>query len=363
MTAARLVAVAALLGTAACAGAGSGASPGAAPAACSTAVRAPFALPTVKGVNYGQPAAADGRYLGLGWLRPGTASSPGWEAARTRLQADLDFVQAHHLGAVLRVFIGLDQLMVWDRSAGYVRYDQASLANLGQALDVFDAHHVRVIAVLLDQEETSSPGNFRFQALDGGHAAMRAGYLRAVDDFLRRFGSRRTVAAWDLFNEAYNSLGREGGLPAPPAADPVSPNYPDETVQSWIRDLYRTARCAAPQAWFTVSDATELYWKSPPDTARYDGAVDFYDIHVYDDHPAARDWRGTLHLPYLLGEVGGSVDQGLSNQAVNSRVVGFWLQQAGPLGLNGVLAHDGDDVVYSLAGGLTPTGRVLAAAP
>jgi hypothetical protein len=356
--------LAALLGVAACAGPGGGGPQGAATvAACAPGPRAAFALPSVKGINYGAPAAANGQYLGLAWLRPGTADSPGWESARVRLQADLDFIQAHRLGSVLRVFVGLDQLMVWDRSTGYVRYDQASLANFGQALDMFDAHHDRVIAVLFDQEETSNPGNFRFEALDGSHAAMRAGYLRALGDFLKRFGARPTVAGWDLFNEAYNSLGREGGLPRPPAADPVSPNYPDGTVQSWIRDLYRTARCAAPRAWFTVSDTTELYWKDPPGTAKYDGAVDFYDIHVYDDHPVARDWRQTLHLPYLLGEVGGSLDQGPSNQPVNARAVGFWLQQAGPLGIAAVLAHNGDAAVYSLAGGLTPTGLALAAAP
>src|SRR5437879_1762106 len=27
------------------------------------------------------------------------------------------------------------------------------------------------------------------------------------------------IVGWDLFNEAYNSLGREGGLPRPPADD------------------------------------------------------------------------------------------------------------------------------------------------
>ncbi len=354
----------ALLGAAGCSLPGFGPQPGAATvAACAPATRPPFDLPTVKGINYGEPAAADGQYLGLAWLRPSTPQVPGWESARVRLQADLDFIVAHHLGQVVRVFVGLDQLMVWDRSTGFVRYDRAALDNLGQALDMFDAHHVRVLAVLYDQEETSSPGNFRFQALDGAHAGMRAGYLRALDVFLRRFGSRPTVAGWDLFNEAYNSLGREGGLPRPPADGPVSPGYPDATVQSWIRDLYRSATCAAPHAWFTVSDTTELYWKSPPGTAKYDGAVDFYDIHVYDDHPDVRDWRRSLHLPYLLGEVGGSVEHGLQDQSVNSRAVGFWLGKAGPLGIDGVLAHAADGLVFSLAGGLTPTGQVVAAAP
>src|SRR5205807_10636547 len=115
-------------------------------------------------------------------------------------------------------------------------------------LDMFDAHHLKVMAVVFDQEEVSSPGNFHFVALDCHHATMRANYLRAVGQFFHRFGTRQTVVGWDLFNEAYNSLGREGGLSRPPADDPVSPNYSDQTVHAWIQDLYRTAKSAAPQA-------------------------------------------------------------------------------------------------------------------
>jgi hypothetical protein len=316
-------------------------------------------LPSVKGLNYDGPAGSSGQWLGTRWLRP----DGGWSAARPRLQADLDFIASHGLGQVVRVFIGLDQLMVWNATTGFAGFDPAALANLGQALDMFDAHHLKVLGVVFDQEEVSSPGNFRFQALDGRHAAMRANYLVAVGQFFERFGTRQTVAGWDLFNEAYNSLGTEGGLPRPPADDPVSPNYPDEIVHTWIEDLYGAAKRAAPQAWLTVSDTTDLYWKDPPDTARYDGAVDFYDIHVYDDHPAARDWARTLHRPYLLGEVGGDIDHGFKDQSINARVVGFWLSHARALGIHAVLAHSAGNSIYSLRSNtLTPTGRVIEAA-
>jgi hypothetical protein len=317
------------------------------------------ALPSVKGLNYDGPAGSGGQWLGTRWLRP----DGGWTAARPRLQADLDFIASHGLGQVVRVFIGLDQLMVWNTTTGFAGFDAAALANLDQALGMFDAHHLRVLAVVFDQEEVSSPGNFEFQALDGRHAAMRANYLVAVGEFFGRFGTRQTVAGWDLFNEAYNSLGAAGGLPRPPAEDPVSPNYSDETVHAWIEDLYRAAKRAAPQAWLTVSDTTDLYWRDPPDTARYEGAVDFYDIHVYDDHPMARDWAHTLHRPYLLGEVGGDIDHGFKDQSINSRVVGFWLSHVRALGIRAVLAHSAGDSIYSLRSNtLTPTGRVIEAA-
>ncbi|HEY7200748.1 MAG TPA: hypothetical protein VIC57_11070 [Candidatus Dormibacteraeota bacterium] len=318
-------------------------------------------LPSDKGLNYDGPTTAGGDWLGSRWLRQDP--DEGWAAARPALQADLDFIVTHGLGRVVRVFIGIDQVMVWNRSTGFVRFDDAALRNLDQALDLFDAHRVQVIAVVFDQEEVGSPGNFRMQALDGHHAAMRQSYLTATEQFFRRYGSRPTVAGWDLFNEAYGSLGREGGLARPPAPDPVSPNYPDATVHAWIVDLYRAAKRGAPNAWLTVSDTTELYWKDPPDTAKYAGAVDFYDIHVYDDNPGVRGWSRSLDRPYLLGEVGGDVDHGLHEPSVNSRAVAFWLAHARDLGIRAVLAHSSDGSVYSLRSGLTATGRVIEAAP
>jgi len=325
--------------------------------------QASLGLPSIKGLNYDGPAAASGQWLGTRWLRPGAAAGAGWEAARPRLQADLDFIASHQLGQLVRVFIGLDQLMEWNATTGFVRFDPAAMKNLDEALGMFDAHHLRVLAVVFDQEEVSSPGNFHFDALDGRHPLIRANYLSAIDQFFHLVGARQTVAGWDLFNEAYNSLGREGGLPRPPAEDPVSPNYQDDTVHGWIKDLYRTAKRAAPNAWLTVSDTTDLYWKDPPVTSRYEGAVDFYDIHVYDDHPSARNWAHTLHRPYLLGEVGGDIDHGFKNQSVNSQVVAFWLSHARELGIQAVLAHSTNDSVYSLrSGALTATGRVIEAA-
>ena len=351
------LAVAVLLG--ACGEGGGRAS--AHPTAAAPAPAGAFVPPSLKGINYDGPSGPNGEWLGTRWLRPGDG---GWAAARPALQADLDFIASHGLGRTVRLFIGLDQLLVWNRSTGFVRFDGEALQNLDRALGMFDAHHLSVIAVVFDQEEAASPGNFHVEALDGRHAEMRANYLAAVEQFFRRYGSRPTVVAWDLFNEAYSSLGREGGLQRPPAQDPVSPGYPDGTVHAWMQDLYRAAKRAAPGAWLTVSDTTELYWKDPPDTAKYAGAVDFYDVHVYDDHPAARSWSRTLDRPYLLGEVGGDVDHGLRDQSVNSRVVGFWLSHARELGIRAVLAHSADGSVYSLSSGtLSATGRVIEAAP
>ena len=84
----------------------------------------------------------------------------------------------------------------------------------------------------------------------------------------------------------------------------VSPGYPAATVHEWIRDLYRAAKEAAPSAWFTVSDTTGLYWPDHPQTEKYAGAVDFYDVHIYDPNPKVRDFGKLLGKLVILGEVG-----------------------------------------------------------
>lgn len=320
----------------------------------------PFSLPSFKGLNYGSPRAGDGSYLGTRWLLPGDR---GWGSARKWLADDLDFMNANDLGRVMRVFIGLDQAMVWDPTQGFTGWDQAALANFDEALGMFDDHGMKVIAVVFDQEETSSPGNFRVEALDGRHPAMRQNYLRAVDQFMARFGSSPVVAGWDLFNEPYGSLG-QAGLPTPPAPDPTSPNYPDTVVHAWIHDLYVHAKCAAPTAWLTVSDTTQLYWGRAADLSRYDDSVDFYDVHVYDDHPVEVAWKGVVTKPMIMGEVAaGAQDHHFEDQRLNSRAVSFWLCSARAQGVRAVLAHDADDIVFpSSRAGLTPTGYVIAAA-
>jgi len=313
-----------------------------------------LAVPTSAGLNYGMPHTDRGEWVGTQWLRPAY-----WDATRPALAADLDFIQRNSLGRVLRVFIGLDQLMVWNSQAGFDGFDEASVDHFNAALSMFDARGIKIIAVLYDQEEVASAGNFHFAALDGSHEIMRRGYLRATDEFLRRFGARSTVIGWDLFNEAYNSLGRDGQLPLPPHADPVSPNYTDQQVHAWLADLYQTARRAAPAARFTVSDSTELYWNPDPDLRKYDDVVDFYDIHVYDDRPQYPDWKSRLRKPYIVGEAGAStVDHHYEDQALNSKAVGYLLQHAQPAGVSAVLVQG--QAFSANRTGLTPTGTALA---
>ena len=147
------------------------------------------------------------------------------------------------------------------------------------------------------------------------------GIWRQAVEFLARFGGDSTIVAWDLFNEAYGSLGPDGGHPEPQARDPVSPNYPDEVVHAFLHDLYATAKSAAPRAWFTVSDGN-LYVQPVPDLSRFDDILDFYDVHIYDDQPMFGDLGRKLDKPYMVGEAGASLKgDHLHDQSVEPAVV------------------------------------------
>jgi len=246
-----------------------------------------------------------------------------------------------------------------DPSAGFDGFQEDALKHFAQVLDMLDARGMRAVVVVFDQEEVASPGNFHFEALDGRHEVMRRNYLVSLGEFLRRFGERPTVIGWDLFNEAYNSLGADGHLPGPPHADPISPSYPDAVVHAWLVDMYRTAKTSAPAARFTVSDSTELYWNPSPDLAKYDDVVDFYDIHVYDDHPIYPSWSGELHKPYIVGEAGASTAGAHDeNQAMNSQAVSYLLEHAGGAGVSLVLAQG--QTFSADRSRLTPTGSAVA---
>lgn len=312
-------------------------------------------VPSAAGLNYAFPHTVSGGWVGTRWLRSGGP----WETSSPAFAADLDFIHTHGLGRVVRLFVGLDQTMVWDPNAGFDGFQEDTLQHFARALDMLDARGMRAVVVVFDQEETASPGNFHFEALDGHHEIMRRNYLVGLSEFMRRFGERPTVIGWDLFNEAYNSLGVDGHLPSPPHADPVSPNYSDTVVHTWLADMYRTARTAAPAARFTVSDSTELYWNPSPDLAKYDDVVDFYDIHVYDDHPLYPGWGAELHKPYIVGEAGASTAGAHEdNQALNSQAVSYLLEHAGAAGVSLVLAQG--QTFSADRTTLTPTGSAVA---
>ena len=326
------------------------------PTNCGAPTKTPFVVPSYKGLDYETPPTINGEYAGVEWLRKGSGRNANRQFENTfpALQADLDFIKRNDLGLLMRLFLGLDQAMVWNPETGFVRFDGQALDNFQRVLDLFAAHGMKVIVVLFDEEVQGSSGTFRYQALDGRHESMRSNYLRAVDIFMRRFGANPAVAGWDLFNEAYNSIGRDGRSPFG--------NYSNQTVHAWLHDLYSTAKCAASGAWLTVSDSTELYPSQDPDLSKLEDSVDFYDIHVYDDHPGLPDWRSILHKPYIVGEAGADeATDHYRDQKINAPVVSYLLQHGRQVGVQAVLALSAQSNIYPTdRSRLTATGKVIS---
>ena len=350
-----------LLGVAACGLPTPGQTGQAASQSCPSSTSGSLPLTSDKGLNYGTPPGPGGEYLGTTWLRSDMGSDNNWSRAQVGLKATLPFIEQEHLGRVLRVFVGLDQIMVWNHGA-FQRLDPAGVAHFRTALQLFQSYGFKVIVVLFHQEERASPGNFRYWALDGQHARLRAGYLKAAREFVSAFRDSSTIAAWDLFNEPYNSLSTDGGLRTPPAPDPVTAGYPEQVVHQWMEDLYHAAKCAAPEDWFTFSDTTALVGHHP-NPALYSNSVDFYDIHMYQPDPYVHNWKSFLKKPFILGEVGAPRPGGsLVDPTLNSRVVHFWLTHARQAGAAAVLVEDDKGAVYTAnLTRLTPTGVALSA--
>jgi hypothetical protein len=187
--------------------------------------------------------------------------------------------------------------MRWDAQQGYAGLTAAYLANLDDALATLHRHGIVVDLVVYGAAKGSRARyQFHTEALDGHHAAMRAGYLQALRDLVRHLArsptAAATVAVLDLFNEAYLQLERFG--------------LSDEVIYRWLQEEYDAAHGAAPGFNYTVSDTTRLLKDDRSWGTMY--PADVYDIHVYDDKPwahAALYARGkALGKPWFSGEAG-----------------------------------------------------------
>ena len=106
----------------------------------------------------------------------------------------------------------------------------------------------------------------------------------------------------------------------------------------WTHFASCAAKEAAPSAWFTVSDTAGLYWPDHPQTEKYAGATDFYDVHIYDPNPKVRDFGKLLGKPVILGEVG-SPAGGFDDMRRNAPVARFYIGHAKECGISAVLMH------------------------
>jgi hypothetical protein len=274
----------------------------------------------------------------------------------SRLQRDIDYIVANRLGKFHRLWISLDQLFsCFDATTGYCGYDATALANVDAALHMFAASGMQVDIVLL---ANGNENGFHFEALDDAHPAMRANYLTAVREFLTHIASDGTdvsaVAVVDLMNEAYYQSEVRG--------------IDDQTVHRWLIDLYNTAHAAAPHLLYTVSDTGRLYRDQATWLSMY--PVDVYDIHSYDDDPAANASvyanAAKLPKPWFAGEAGcgsGNVSCTYGSGIAVRTVDQWWLDNLRAYGARAVLIEDKGTLFVRRdhAYELQPVGQIVQA--
>jgi len=336
------------------------------------------------GSNYYAPAAKFTHCRRWTWLQATCYRNPmARENVPRQLTSDLRFIVRHQQGTFQRVWISIDELMVWNRRTGFIRYDGQALANVDDALRRFAALGIKVDLVLLQYAKgTGELNQFHPEALDGRHPAMRAGYLRAIKRFIVRLSLdpvvASTVAVVDLENEPYFALeeyfqkGRRylGRWTACWNGRQVDSDCVDQTIiHPWLKDLYRVARLASNNFLYTVSDTGRLL-QSDPERQRYwigMYPVDVFDIHMYDDKPAldAARWATASDLPkvWFAGEVGCAAGHVICTYD-GTRALGpdrWWMSNLGKYGACAVLIED-RTTAWTYRDGphsqyLTPTGR------
>jgi hypothetical protein len=261
-----------------------------------TVHRAEFSVSRT-GVNYYDPTSyfthcADFTYLTQScWNNQSIADPP-----RQQLLSDLKFVTSQHIGSLQRVWISLDQLMLWNPQSGFDGWRPGALHRVDDMLAIYRQFHVQVILVLFVYDGVSGWKNqFHPEAVDGQHAAMRAGYLRAEKQFLRHISQNPTdVAAMpvvELATEVYYQLemffdnpDRLGAFQNCRSGSRTNWDCVDRTIiHPWLKDLYRTARSASTAFLYTFADTGRLfhdyaYWNS-----MY--PQDVIDEHLYDNAP------------------------------------------------------------------------------
>ena len=308
--------------------------------------------------------------------------------------------------------------MNWNGTTGYAGYNSQGLANVDDMLHRAAAAGLKLDLVLLVYtSDVSHTNEFHPEALDGNHAAMRANYLQAVRDFVAHLAAdpidTSAVAVLDLQQQGYHQLEVyfytpahlrlwDYSMPVWPQSEQcyvlgntlctggsaghgcVSGSGAIDTtcldvniIEPWFKDLYTTAKAAAPAFSYTVSDTGRLlttgtgpYSSQAWQVSLY--PVDVYDIHLYKGTPWTQSARWssglTLPKPWFSGEAGCStLDFACTYNSTTLSVVDqWWLQNMAVYGARAVLLEDRHTAwtyTYSPSGQLptlSATGQFMA---
>jgi len=294
------------------------AQPNSAPVAGAGSIRLPIGY---TGVDYYWPTEYFTHCQDLEWLQSScydNASMP--DSARQQLLSDLNFVQTNKIASTMRVWISLDQLMNWNPSTGFAGFTPGALSNVDDMLSIFHQYGIRVVLVLYTYSSGNVADQFQPRALDGRHAAMRAGYVTALRQFMVHLEANATDVATAPFieiqNEPYYQLETYFADPSNLGAfrSTCAPEGKTDwgcvdrrIIHPWLVDLYHAARQAAPTGfYYSFSDTGRLFEDYNYWSKMYPG--DIINEHVYDSTPwlhASLYKRGRqFRKPWIVTEAG-----------------------------------------------------------
>jgi hypothetical protein len=234
------------------------------------------------------------------WLTSCYTSVPSSGLSQQQqLASDAAWIAKNNMGQTQRVWVILDQGIIWDADGRYRGLDPTYLANLDDALAKFHQNGIRVVAVLLVYSKGSSDKNqFRTESLDGQHPQLRTGYMQALKDFAAHVAANSidaaTISLVDSCNECLYQLEMVG--------------LSDQTIHGFMHDAYAALKSGNPSLPVTVSDTTRLLKDYATWWPVYSDSVDVVDEHAYSDHPWTDEglWLKArlFKVPWIVGEAG-----------------------------------------------------------
>lgn len=317
---------------------------------------APARLPVgYAGVDYYEPSNYFTHCADYTWLQASCYNSPTLgDTPRQQLISDLTFIRSRKIVKTMRLWISLDQLMLWNQQTGFAGYAPGALANLDDVLSIFHQYRVRAVLVLFSYASTPLINEFRPEALDGLHPAMRAGYIRAVRVFMRHLAAnpidRATAPLIELQNEPYYQLEEYFKDPARLGAYQGCAHVTvtdwgcvdTRIIHPWLKALYRAARSAAPHGfYYSFSDTGRMFEKYAYWSRMYPG--DIINEHVYDSTPAIHRnlySRGRFfRKPWIVTEAGCNVGAvSCTYDGTNAAVAdNWWLRHLAKFGAQSVM--------------------------
>ncbi|MEO8970127.1 MAG: hypothetical protein ABI406_00835 [Ktedonobacteraceae bacterium] len=223
--------------------------------------------------------------------------------------SDFDFLSKHHIKTV-RLWPVLSTFAYDNTTQSWSSNFNSSIANLDKTLNRLAKDKIKVYLTLMSTPDCSDPPEigtnlgYYFNPALINNPTTQDQFISALQAFIARYKNNPAIYGYDLVNEMSLVLANP-----PTKSSPGYCNLPYDTAdftktQTLLARMYATAKSVDTVHSFTYS-FDHLYPMSSPVFTILSNDVDFYDIHVYSNNPAAfyKNFPN-YNKPVIQGEVG-----------------------------------------------------------